>query len=1151
MQIKSTNIHSLWGIRLLTKLMKTFVFLFCTTTFSFSTKNAFTKQTVTINKNHLATVDQVFKIIKQPTDFHFNYPAKLFINTPKAQLAKGVIEVEKLIKQNLTNTNLSFDLTDKNTILINDTPLVNSISQLKNDIQQEIIGQVTDVQGVPLPGVSVIIKGTSKGTVTNFDGDYAINADIGQTLLFTYVGMTSTEIAVVAGETTFNIVLNEEAFGLNEVVVIGYGNSRKKDLSTAVASVDFTKEMKSRALGFEGMLQGQIAGVTIANTGGDPLSKPSITIRGQGSRMGDQVLYIVDGVPGAPFSTEDIESISVLKDAASAAIYGAHVGSGGVIVITTKKAKSGETKISANISSGFAQALNIPKMTNAAEYADIMKAANSAAGNALPGYIDPDKYDYARTTRTDWMDAIFRTGTYKRTALSITGGGEKMRSLASISYDKREGVLLNTNNKNLGAKINLEYDINKHVTFSQRVGYNHSNGQGGLNTQTHTGVIAQAMQMPASASIHEYTKNGTPVYDINGNQAYGGTTPQWASQYAGSFGEVQNPVAMLERLTQNRPSHQLMSTSTITIKPITSLVITSNFTAGFNSDLYEDFSKRVTEIGNPKDENSRNIFNSLSNNWLWESVATYTARFDNKHRLSLMAGYTLGYDNQKTNSTTVYDFSREDPWAQIFVNGNNWSKDKPTEVFWEQSKVSGFGRASYSFNNRYFFTGSLRYDATSRLSKANRSQIFPAVSAGWKLSSEPFFGTLSESINLFKLRASWGRIGNISSVGYYANTIKFSESPWFTYFGDQAQTPIKGISLNTFLNPNLRWETTEQIDLGFDLNLFNDKFTFVIDWFRKDTKDLIEDLVVSPTAGIKIAPKGNVGKVRNSGFEFAAIYRDKIGEVNFNIGGNFATLKNQLLDLGEVEYLAHRDAIRGFRPLRSAVNESWNSYFLIPTDGIFRSQTEVDTYNAENGREVSGNWVGAQMNAKPGDIRFRDVDGNGIINEDDREYMDSYAPKLTYAINLGAEWNGFDFSMQFQGVGGNKIFNGAKIMSQATETGWNLSKDMLNSYTFNESSNTPRVNVNDPNGNYTTLSDHFLEDGSYLRLKNLTIGYTIPPNVLSKWSKTTSIRIYTSGENLFTYTNYSGIDPEVGHMGLDGGRYPLSRIINLGLNVNF
>lgn len=1004
--------------------------------------------------------------------------------------------------------------------------------------QVTVKGTITDAQmNEPMIGVTVLEKGTSNGTITGLDGDYTLNVNEGSTLVFTYVGYMPKEIAI-GNQTTINVVLDEDKKLLDEVVVIGYGDTRKKDLSMAVGTVDFGKEMKSRASGFEGMLQGQIAGVTISNTGGDPLQKPSITIRGQGSRSGDEVLYIVDGVPGAPFNSEDVESISVLKDAASAAIYGAHVGSGGVIVVTTKKAQSGKTQISANVTMGVSKASNLPKMTNAAEYSDIMKAAGNTGG-----HIDPNQYVYARTTRTDWIDEIFRTGTYKRASASISGGSESMRSLASVSFEERDGILLNTYNKNLGAKVNVEYDINKYITFSERVSYNYSNGQGDLNTFAHTGVIAQAMQMPASAPIHEYTKDGNPVYGTDGKHAYGGTVPMWAQQYAGNFGEVQNPVAFLERLSQNRPLHQLMSTSSLTIKPIRSLTVKSDFSAGVNTDRFEQFTKKIPEIGNPRNENLKEVSSSLSNTWLWETVATYSTEINNRHLLSLMGGYTMGYDKFSSNMTTVYDFSREDDWAQMFVNGNNFTKTKPSEIFWEESKISGFGRASYSYYDRYFFTGSLRYDATSRLSKNNRSQVFPAASAAWKLSSEPFFESLGERISLLKLRGSWGRIGNVSSVGYYANNIKFAENEDFTYFGKDLNTGVKGLSLNTFLNPNLKWETTEQIDIGFDLNLFNDKFTFVMDWFRKDTKDLIEDLIVTPTAGIEVAPKGNVGKVRNSGFEFAATYADRIGNVNYNVGANFATLKNEVINLGDVEYLSHTQTIRGFQPLRSGVGQPWYSYFLIPTDGLFRTQQEIDTYNQEN--------ENAQPNAKPGDIRFVDVDGNGIINENDRQFMGSYAPKFTYAFNAGASWNNFDFSFQFQGVGGNKIFNGTKVMTYATGTGWNLSKDLLDSFTFNEKSNIPRLDVDDSNGNYTTMSDFFLESGSYLRLKNLTVGYTIPKNILSKLGEDIALRVYASGENLFTVTNYSGMDPEVGRMGMDGGRYPVSRVINVGLNLNF
>ena len=1087
-----------------------------------------------------SSIEKVLQSIEEKSDYYFLYSNR-FIDVDRTVSVTVESEaISSVLDRLFSSDEVDYEVKGSQIVLSpreKDNVAGGELLKKQQQDGKTIRGTITDAEGESIIGANIIEKGTSNGTITDFDGNFTLSVANNAILRISYIGYLDQEVAV-QGQNTFNLILLEDTKTLDEVVVIGYGDTRKKDLSMAVGTVDFGKELKSRASGFEGMLQGQIAGVTISNIGGDPLSKPSITIRGQGSRSGDEVLYIVDGVPGAPFNSEDVESISVLKDAASAAIYGAHVGSGGVIVVTTKKAQSGKTQISANVTMGVSKASNLPKMTNAAEYSDIMKAAGNTGG-----HIDPSQYVYARTTNTDWMDEIFRTGTYKRASASISGGSENTRSLASVSFEERDGILLNTHSKNLGAKVNVEYDINKYITFSERVSYNYSNGQGNLNTYSHTGVIAQAMQMPASAPIREYTKDGKPVYGTDGNHAYGGTVPRWAEGYAGNFGEVQNPVATLERLSQNRPAHHLMSTSSLTIKPIRSLTIKSDFSAGFNTDRFEEFTKKIPEIGNPRNENLKEVSSSLSNTWLWETVATYSTEIDNKHLISLMGGYTMGYDKYSSNMTTVYDFSREDDWAQMFVNGNDFSKTKPSEVFWEESKISGFGRGSYSYDDRYFFTGSLRYDATSRLSKDNRSQVFPAVSAAWKLSSEPFFESLGENISLLKLRGSWGRIGNVSSVGYYASNIKFSENEDFTYFGSDLNTGVKGLSLNTFLNPNLRWETTEQIDIGFDLNLFNDRFTFIMDWFRKDTRDLIEDLIVTPTAGIQEAPKGNVGKVRNSGFEFAATYADKIGSVNYNVGANFATLKNEVLNLGDVEYLAHTHTLRAFQPLRSAVGQPWYSYFLIPTDGLFRTQEEVDTYNKEN--------KDALKNAKPGDIRFIDVDGNGIINENDRQFMDSYAPKYTYAFNAGASWNNFDFSFQFQGVGGNKIFNGTKVMTYATETGWNLSKDLLDSFTFNKDSDVPRLDVDDSNGNYTTMSDFFLESGSYLRLKNLTVGYTLPKNILSKLGGDTTLRVYASGENLFTITHYSGMDPEVGRMGLDGGRYPLSRVINVGLNLNF
>ncbi|MGL4851388.1 MAG: SusC/RagA family TonB-linked outer membrane protein [Phocaeicola sp.] len=1006
-----------------------------------------------------------------------------------------------------------------------------------------IKGIVTDSSGESIIGANVIVKGAAIGVITGFDGDFELEVPKNAILEISYIGYVTQEVAV-KDRNSLNIQLKEDTQLIDEVVVVGYGDSRKKDLSMAVASTKLDATAKGRPGGVEGMLQGKMAGVTISSNGGDPMSSPTITIRGQGSRSEDKVLYIVDGVPGAPFNAEDVESITVLKDAASAAIYGAHVGSGGVIVVTTKQAQSGKPRVEANMFFGIQSAAKLPEVTTAEDYVRLRTDAARASGISVPAGLDPSIYAYGQTTRTDWIDEIFRTAGIQHYAASITGGSEHMKAFASISYDKKEGILLNTHKEKIGARVNVDFKINDKVSFTQRVNFEHDNGQGNINTSSHTGVIAQAMFMPRSATIREYDQQGNPVLASNGSHAYGGTVPQWASNLgvAGTFGEVQNPVAMLERLRQYQPDQRLFSTSTLTIKPITGLTLKSDFSASTRNAQYQAFNMRVPEIGKPNDQNSKEISNTAEKSWLWESTATYATQINDKHMLSLMAGYTMGYDNYRYNYTQVFDFPYEDDWSHDFSNGTNWVKEKPSELFTEESKVSTFGRVAYSYDDRYFFTGSVRYDATSKL--YNRGDIFSAVSGAWKISSEPFFQNLLPVVSLLKLRASWGQIGNIASVGRYAYNVKLTTSPYFTYFGNIGQNAVQGVSLATFQNNDLVWETSEQTDLGFDLNLFNDKLSIAVDYFVKDTKDLIEEMTVPSVAGIQNAPLGNVGKVRNSGWEFGVEWADQTKTLNYSIGANLSTLKNEVLSLGDRDYMAHTTDIRSMRPLQSAVGQSWYSFYLIESAGLFRSEEEIAAHSKDG--------VLIQPNAKPGDLKFIDANNDGIINDNDRVYMGSYAPKYTFALNGSLSWKNFDFAVMFQGVAGNKIFNGTKVMTYPTDQGFNLSTDLLDSYTYNPSSNIPRLTMSDENKNYSTVSDFFLEDGSYLRLKNLTVGYTLPQSWMTKMGCAgTNLRFYASGENLFTITGYSGMDPEVGRMGLDGGRYPVARVFNFGLNLNF
>lgn len=1105
---------------------------------------------VTLSLNN-TTLKNVVNSLKKQTDIVFSYDTSLeSVRVNNVNVKVQDAEIETILNQIFNNTNIKYKIEDRIVVLYTEKSVSKENGRSANlQNTKRITGIIKDHTGEPIIGANVVVKGTTNGIITGLDGDFQLEVPENAILVISYIGYIPQEISV-AGRSNFDVSLNEDTQALEEVVVIGYGETRKKDLSVAVSSIRLDSEIKSRPLSFAGMLQGQLPGVVISSIGGDPMSKPNITIRGKGSRADeedkkDKILYIVDGVPNVPFSIEDVESITVLKDAASAAIYGAHVGSGGVIVITTKQAQAGKARVNANAYYGIQSASKLPDMLTAEEYVKVRTDAANASNVAIPGGINPELYPYGQVTRTDWLDEIFRTAGIQHYAASVTGGSENLKAFASVSYDKKEGILLNTHKEEIKARMNIDFKITNWLTFTQRANFEHSNGQGDLNTHSHTGVIAQAMFMPRSATVYEYDQQGNPVMNTSGQHAFGGTVPTWAKDLgvAGTFGEVQNPVAILKRLRQARPDQRIFSTSTFTLKPISGLTIRSDFSVSSRHYEFREFNMKVSEIGKPNDQNSRIIEDQMEKTWLWESTASYTKEFNHKHLVSLMAGYTMGYDNLNMNKTYVYDFSYEDDWAQHYVNGTNWSKTKPEEKIEEESKVSTFGRVSYSYDDRYFFTGSLRYDATSKLHK--RDDIFPAVSAAWKISSEPFFKDAIPAVSLLKLRASWGQIGNVSSVDRYAYNIKLKESSWFTYFGNNGQNAIKGVSLDTFLNQNLVWETSEQLDLGIDLNFLNDKLTIVVDYFTKDTKDLIEDMTIPSVAGIKTAPKGNVGKVRNSGWEFSANWTDRIGNVQYSLGGNLSTLKNEVLDLGDREYISHTEVVRSLNPLQSGVGQPWYAYYVIKTDGLFRTDEEAANYVDKDGNRI-------QPNAKAGDIKFVDMDGDGIINDKDRVYDGSYTPKYTYALNGSLAWNGFDFSFMFQGVAGNKIYNGMKAMTYPADQGWNMSADMLNSFTYNQSSNIPRLAMNDQNKNFTTVSDFYLESGSYLRLKNITIGYTLPKSLMgSIGCPGTNIRLYASGENLFTITGYDGMDPEVGRFGLDGGRYPVARVFSFGLNVDF
>lgn len=1019
-------------------------------------------------------------------------------------------------------------------------------------------GTVKDSTGEPIIGANVLVKGSTLGSITDIDGKFTIKVSNGDVLQFSFMGYKTIEMK--AENKPMNIVLQEDTEVLDEVVVIGYGTSRKEDLSTAVTTVKMDDRLKSRPANLASYLQGQMPGVMIQSNGGDPMAEVSMSIRGRGSRgtdksynSGDGVLYVVDGVPGAPFNMEDVESITVLKDAASAAIYGASVGSGGVVVVTTKQASAGKAKVSINISKSFKSAMNLPETLTAEQYNQVWADAVKTYGGQMVAARNPELFPYGNVTRTDWMDAIFRTGSLEHYALSVSGGSDVMKGFASFAYDNDKGVMLNTFSRKFSAKANLDFQLSKWLKLSERATYEYKNGQGDIMTG-HQGVLNQAVFFPRSATVYDYDKEGNLMYDDQRKPLYHGTIPRWAAQegISSPYGEIRNPVATLERLDQQRPSTKIYSTTSIEIKPISSLTIKSDFTAGLEIKTEDIFSPKVPEIGRPELENKREKSNEWKSTILWESTATWAHVFNDAHHVSAMAGYSMKYEKYKWDRYYTSKFNREDRHSITNGQAGDWSKYKPEEEIWEESMISAFARLGYSYEDRYFITGSLRRDATSKLYKDNNSGIFPAVSASWKISSESFFEPLKSVISLLKIRGSWGQVGNVALVPRYSWNVPLNETEWPIIYGKDLHTVQNGVYAGSIGTKNLKWETTEQYGIGLDLGLFDNSLNVTIDYFNKRTKDLIEIVPMPSVAGVSVDPYGNIGDVVNRGWEFSANYQKKIGDVTFGVNGNISTVHNEVLDLGNMDYIQHTVGVNDKRPLRSAVGQPWYSYYVLKTEGIFQNEQEIKDFTWTDPQTGMTKMI--QPNAKPGDFKYVDFNNDGKITDDDKQYLGSYMPKITFGFGGNVQYKGIDFSFQFQGVGKSTVYNGYKQMGYTGRgQGSNMLADVLNSWDYNKTSGVPRLAIiEDGNGNYSNLNDFFLEDASYLRLKNVTLGYTLPVSVMRAIGiPTSSLRFYVNAENLFTVTDYSGIDPEVGNFGLDGGTYPVARSFSIGFNFNF
>jgi len=1004
--------------------------------------------------------------------------------------------------------------------------------------ERAISGRVTDDAGQPLPGVTVLVKGTSTGTATNPDGQFQLRvANPAQAvLMLSFIGFESQEVPVAGQTTSFAITLKPGQTGLDEVLVTGYGTTKRENLTTAVSSLPNPEKQANRPItSVQDMLQGNVAGVTVLPQGGDPTASSRVVIRGAGSTSAESPLYVVDGMPyyGGPLNPNDIASITVLKDAAAAAIYGAQASSG-VIVVTTKSGKSGAPRVTIDTYQGWQTAAKRPEALNAAEQAAAYNTAADNAGVGRPAAHDATKNPWGQTTRTNWLDEIFRTGSIYNLNATVSGGSEHGRYLTSFGYLDRQGLLIGTNQRRYTLRLKSDYDITDKLTVGQNVYINRTNGRGsntGINTSSsYSGAIINAIYMPPAATVR---------YD---DGSFGGVTPlspDPAFNFAGAYGDVYNPVALLLRPAIDNPVLNVNGIGYVEYAPLAGLKLRSSFGLDLLNETYKRFDPRAPEPGRRTTMNYLTQSQSARTKWIWDNQVSYQKMLG-RHYFDLTAVYSAQRTNYEFSSFQGQNFDREDDWYQYIGNAKEFVV-KPTSSVYQDALTSAIGRLTYNYADRYILTASVRRDQTSRLANYN-SDYFPAVSGAWKVSSESFWNP--KAIQTLKLRASWGQIGNIQSVNYYAYNVPLVANQ--AYLGG---TPGYGTAyyVDKQSNPNLKWERSETFDAGLDLGALDNRLTLSVDYFQKYTRGLLLPIAPNTGAGVGEGPTANVGTVLNKGLEFSLGYNGQAGAFTYQVNANLATLQNRVQDLDGYgsNYIQHNENVRAqLYPFRSTVGQPLYSYYLIPAQGLFQSDQEAAGYTTTDGKRI-------QPNAKAGDLKFQDVNGDGIINDLDRVYKGNAMPKRTYGVTLSGQYKGFDLSLFMQGVSGVQLFNAYKFSTyNAGLQGYNLDRRVLDAWTpTNTDTNIPRLSTADANQNFSRASDWYLEDGSYLRLKNLTIGYTLPAALTGRVRSGASLRFYLTAENLVTFTKYTGLDPEVGGLGLDVGTYPLPRTLTVGLNL--
>ncbi len=1038
------------------------------------------------------SIQNVLEIIENETDYFFFYNSQGISLDKKVSLNLSEKSISDVLNSLFEGENISYTISNRQIILAG-----NEFQALQ---QRKVTGKVTDASGEPLPGVTVLVKGTTQGTVTDFDGNYTI-ADVsaGATLVFSFVGMRTQEVAV-GGQETIDVTMAEDAIGIEEVVAVGYGVQKKVNLTGAISDVKADVLENRTTSSVTNMLTGNVAGVTIVQRSGQPGEDTGmLRVRGVGTLGNSEAMVVVDGVESSMnnVSPNDIESISVLKDAAASSIYGVRAANG-VILITTKRGKAGKPTISYDSYTGWQQAIRLPDYLDSYNYATLLNEAYT--NDKLPRlYSDsdlekfkngsePDNYPNSNQLKT----LLSENGFFHNHHFNVKGGMEAVKYSISLGYHDKKGLMPNTGFSKFNVRSNLDAKINEK-----------------LNVALNLSAIRSKTQSPASgvSNIMYHALRETPVTPI-----------QFSDGRYSAFANNHNSVAeSRESGITDKYNNNFQGSALLTYNILKGLsfrgVASTTFQLVDSYSFYKSLMLYSSNSSNPVKQ-YRNGVNNRDNKVLETNLQAYLDydKAFGKHQVKGLAGYS-----QISNEYRILEASRKDlplnnSLGEINVGDLTTQETAGNKI--EYALRSLFGRINYSFDDRYLFEANLRYDGSSRFPKDNRFGLFPSFSVGWRVFEEDFFN--ASWVDNLKLRASWGLLGN-QEIGNYAffNTYVFDQNYSF------GNTLFPGISIDgTMANNNISWEKSDQLDIGVDASFLKGMFSFTGDFFVKNTSDILLNLPIPAMVGVN-PPTQNAGEVRNTGVELQLGYRNQIKDFKYFASFNLNYVHNEITSLRG-----------GDTPGRSVGDPIYNIYGYV-CEGIFQNQSEIDSH----AKQVWG--------AKPGDLKYKDITGDGIVNTDDRKSLGTNFPKLNYGMRLGFEYKQFDFSALLQGAGMVKAIPRNEIV-RAFFNGGKATSYHLDRWTpDNPDAAYPRLSLSGSSKNWMT-SSFWAQNASYLKMRNVQVGYTLAKKIISGGG-IDRLKFYFSVDNLFVITNFRDVDPEAPY----GSYYPITRNYSLGVNLIF